>query len=159
MKTVSYQSGSDPDFWGRALVRLGMDTCTIEIGLLRKKPCGHNAVARCLNCDQPLCTEHSIAQLSEAGHKTGKYMCKECDTAAKEHAKTMAGVARTQEARKLAALDKQAREVAAAPPAPPKKPPASVPTQPPAAAEEKSKEPETLEFTPSKKEEPGNKPG
>lgn len=145
----------------------GMDTCTIETGLLRKKPCGHTAVARCLNCDQPLCVEHSVAQLSEAGHKTGKFLCHECAAAAKEHAKTMAAVARAQEAKKLAALDKAAREVAAAPAAP-KKPPASTPAQAPAppAAAEKPKEPDVLEFTPKdgkltytkKEDEPGDKP-
>ena len=144
-----------------------MDTCTIETGLLRKHPCGHHAVARCLNCDQPLCVEHAVAQLSEAGHKTGKSMCHECVVAAKEHAKSMAGVARAQEAKKLAALDKAAREVAAAPAAP-KKPVPSPTTQAPAqpAAAEPPKEPDTLEFTPkdgkltytTKKVEPGYKP-
>ena len=144
-----------------------MDTCTIEVGLLRKHPCGHAAVARCLNCDQPLCVEHSVAQLTEAGHRTGKFMCHECDAAAKEHAKTMAAVARAQEAKKLAALDKAAREQAAAPAAP-KKPAASPPPAPaqPAAAEQ-PKEPDALEFTPKdgklsyttrKKDEPGHKP-
>jgi hypothetical protein len=143
-----------------------MSTCTIETGLLRKKPCGHVAVARCLNCDQPLCVEHSVAQLSDTGHKTGKFMCHECDVAAKEHAKTMAAVARAQEAKKLAALDKAAREVAAAPSAP-KKPPVSTPHAPaePAPAEQ-PKEPEALEFTPKdgklsytrKEDKPGYKP-
>jgi len=143
-----------------------MKTCMIEVGLLRKKPCGHPAVAMCLNCDQPLCVEHSVAQLSDTGHKTGKFMCHECDVAAKEHAKTMAAVVRAQEAKKLAALDKAAREVAAAPAAP-KKPAASIPHVPvqPAPAEQ-PKEPEALEFTPkdgklsytTKKEDPGYKP-
>ena len=143
-----------------------MSTCTIETGLLRKKPCGHAAVARCLNCDQPLCIEHSVAQLSDTGHKTGKVMCHECAEAAKEHAKSMAAVARAQEAKKLAALDKAAREVAAAPAAP-KKPAVSAPHAPaqPAPAEQ-PKEPEALEFTPkdgklsytTKKEDPGFKP-
>jgi hypothetical protein len=125
-----------------------MNTCSIEVGLFSKKPCGHAAVAMCLNCDQPLCIEHAVAQLSEAGHKTGKFMCQECAAAAKEHAKSMAGVARAQEAKKLAALDKAAREVAAAPAAP-KKPAASPPQAPaqPAAAEQ-PKEPDALEFTP-----------
>jgi hypothetical protein len=147
-----------------------MDSCTIQTGLLRKKPCGHAAVARCLNCDQPLCVEHAVAQLSEAGHKTGKFMCKECDAAAKEHARIMAGVARAQEAKKLAALEKAAREVAAASAAPKKPPPAPAqapaPAPAPAEAEAKSKEPEALEFTPKdgkltyekKKDESGYKP-
>lgn len=143
-----------------------METCTIETGLLRKHPCGHTAVAGCMNCDQPLCVEHSVAQLTEGGKRTGKFMCHECDAAAKEHAKTMAAVARAHEAKKLAALDKAAREQAAAPPAP-KKPADSTshaPAQP--APEEKPKEPDVLEFTPkdgklsytSKKEGPGYKP-
>jgi len=125
-----------------------MKTCTIEVGLLRKKPCGHPAVAMCLNCDQSLCVEHSVAQLSDTGHKTGKFMCHECAAAAKEYAKNMAAVARAQEAKKLAALDKAAREHAAAPAAP-KKPADSTPHAPaqPAPAEQ-PKEPAALEFTP-----------
>jgi|CXWL01.1.fsa_nt_gi hypothetical protein len=143
-----------------------MQTCTIEVGLLRKHPCGKAGVAHCLNCDQPLCVEHSVAQLSESGARTGKSMCHECTAAAKEHAKSMAGVARAQEAKKLAALDKQAREVAAAPAAPPKKPatPAAPAAQP--ATPEAPKAPEVFEFTPKdgnlgytrKKDDPGFKP-
>ena len=143
-----------------------MNTCAVETGLLRKKPCGHAAVATCLNCGQPLCVEHAVAQLSEAGQKTGKFMCQACVAAAKEHAKSMAGVARSQQVKKLAALDKAAREVAAAPAAP-KKPAAGIPHVPvqPAPADQ-PKEPEALEFTPkdgklsytTKKEDPGYKP-
>jgi hypothetical protein len=125
-----------------------MSTCTIETGLLRKKPCGHAAVAKCSNCDQPLCIEHAIAQLTDAGQKTGKFMCKECVAAAKDHAKSMAAVARAQEAKKLAAIDKTLREQATAPAAA-KKPPASTPSAPaqPAPAEQ-PKEPDALEFNP-----------
>jgi hypothetical protein len=129
-----------------------MSTCTIETGLLRKHPCGKAGVAVCLNCEQHLCLDHAVPQLSESGQRTGKFMCKECTAAAKEHAKVMAGVARNQEAKKAAAFDKMAREVAAAPPAPPKKPvstPAPAPAQP--AAAEAPKPSEALEFTPSKK--------
>ena len=143
-----------------------MNTCTIETGLFNKKPCGHAAVANCLNCDQPLCVEHAVPQLSEGGQRTGKFMCKECVAAAKEHAKSMAGVARSQEAKKLAALEKSARDQIAAPPAPKK--PVGAPPQAPAqpAAAEQPKEPEALEFTPkdgklsytTKKNEPGYKP-
>jgi hypothetical protein len=143
-----------------------MNTCTIETGLLRKKPCGHAAVAKCLNCDQPLCVEHAVAQLTDAGQRTGKFMCQQCVVAAKDHAKSMAAVARTQEAKKFAALDKAAREQAAAPAAP-KKPAASTPEAPaqPAPAEQ-PKEPDALEFTPKdgkigytrKEDEPGYKP-
>ena len=142
-----------------------MTTCTIETGLLRKKPCGHAAVAKCLNCDQPLCVEHAVAQLTDGGQRTGKFMCQECVVAAKDHAKSMAAVARSQEAKKAAALDKAAREVAAAPPAPKK--PAAAPQAPAqSAAAEPPKEPEALEFTPKdgklsytkKKDEPDYKP-
>ena len=125
-----------------------MDSCTVETGLLRKKPCGHAAVARCLNCDQPLCVDHAVAQLTEGGQRTGKFMCQECVAAAKDHAKSMAVVARTQEARKMTAIDKTLREQAAAPP-PPKKPVASAPQAPAQAAPaEKPKESGALEFTP-----------
>ena len=126
-----------------------MDTCTVEVGLLRKKPCGHAAVAHCLNCEQPLCREHALAQLSESGQKTGKFMCKDCEAAAKEYAKSMAAVARSQKAKKLAEIDKSLREQATAPP-PPKKPAAGTapaPAQPEAA--EQPKPSEALEF-PSK---------
>lgn len=138
----------------------------IETGLLRKKPCGHAAVARCLNCDQPLCVEHAVAQLTEAAQRTGKFMCQECVVAAKDHARSMAAVARSQEAKKLAAIDKALREQLAAPPVA-KKPAASTPPAPaqPAPAEQ-PKEPDALEFTPKdgklgytkKEDEPGYKP-
>jgi hypothetical protein len=123
-----------------------MDTCTIEVGLLRKHPCGKAGVAHCLNCEQALCVEHAVAQLTEGGSRTGKYMCKECTAAAKEHAKSMQGVAQMQQARKLAAIDKETRERMANPP-PPKKP-AAAPAAPAAPAAEAAKEPEALEFTP-----------
>ncbi len=125
-----------------------METCSIETGLFRKKPCGHVATTKCLNCDVPLCVDHAVAQLSEAGHRTGKFMCKECVVAAKDQAKSLAAVARSQEARKLAAADKAVREQVAAPVAA-KKPVASphAPVQPAAAA--KPQEPDALEFTPS----------
>jgi len=125
-----------------------MDTCTIEVGLLRKHPCGHAGVAHCLNCEQPLCVEHSVAQVTDSGHRTGKFLCHECTAAAKSHARAMAGVAKSLEAKKLAELDKAARSAAAAPPAPPKKPPASAPAPAKPAEAEKPKEPEALEFTP-----------
>jgi hypothetical protein len=143
-----------------------MNTCMIETGLLRKKPCGHVAIAKCLNCDQPLCIEHAVAQLSEAGHRTGKFMCQVCVVAAKDHAKSMAAVARSQKAKELAAIHKAMIEQAAAPAAA-KKPAASTPHAPaqPAPAEQ-PKEPDVLEFTPkdgklvytTKEDKPGYKP-
>jgi hypothetical protein len=97
-------------------------------------------------------------------------MCQECVAAAKEHAKSMASVARSQEAKKLAALDKALREQLAAPP-PPKKPAAGTPAGTPhapaqPAPAEQPKEPDVLEFTPKdgklgytrKEDEPGHKP-
>jgi hypothetical protein len=61
-----------------------MDTCTVETGLLKKKPCGNPSVTRCANCEQPLCSKHAVAQLKESGLKSGKFMCKDCDTARAE---------------------------------------------------------------------------
>lgn len=58
-----------------------MDTCTIETGLLKKKPCANLSVTRCANCEQPLCSKHAVAQQTEAGKHTGKFMCKDCDAA------------------------------------------------------------------------------
>jgi len=132
-----------------------MDTCTIETGLFRKKPCGHNAVARCLNCDQPLCIDHAVAQLSEAGKKTGKFLCKECADAAKEQAKSLAAVARAQEAKKLAGVEKEMRAQATAAAAP-KKPAAGAPAAAAGAAPAEAPKEDlgALEFTPK-----GGKPG
>ncbi len=64
-----------------------MDTCTVETGLLKKKPCGHAAVTHCLNCEQALCAQHAVPELTEAGKKTGKFVCKECKGALREIAK------------------------------------------------------------------------
>lgn len=63
------------------------DSCTVEVGLLRKHPCGQAAVAKCANCEQPLCTKHAIAQVS-AGRKTGKFLCAQCNAAAKLYDQT-----------------------------------------------------------------------
>jgi predicted sulfurtransferase len=59
-----------------------METCTVETGLLKKKPCGHNAVTHCANCEQPLCKQHAVAQKA-----AGKFMCKECDAARRDYEK------------------------------------------------------------------------
>jgi hypothetical protein len=112
-----------------------METCTVETGLLKKKPCGANGVTHCANCEQPLCRQHAVAQKT-----AGKFMCKECDAARKEFEKNP-------------------------PPAPavkkPAEPPKPAPGAAPAAAKEASKEApaaaktvdhgDALEFTPSKK--------
>ena len=125
-----------------------MDSCAVETGLLRKKPCGHAAVARCLNCEQPLCAQHAVAQLTQAGNKSGKFMCQECIAAQREHDKAMAGVAKSEQEKKLAALAKSY----GAPP-PEKKPAAPAPAAAAAAKDAAAKaeapqEPEALEFTP-----------
>jgi hypothetical protein len=70
-----------------------MDTCTVETGLLKKKPCGKASVTHCLNCEQALCIDHALPELSAAGKKTGKFMCKECSVAAREHDKAVAAAA------------------------------------------------------------------
>jgi hypothetical protein len=59
-----------------------METCTVETGLLKKKPCGHNAVTHCANCEQPLCKQHVVAQKT-----AGKFMCKDCDAARRDFEK------------------------------------------------------------------------
>lgn len=67
-----------------------MEPCTVETGLLRKTPCGQTSVAKCANCEQPLCSKHAIAQLSAAGKKTGTFMCAECAKAHRQHDKLAA---------------------------------------------------------------------
>ena len=91
-----------------------METCTVEIGLLKKKACGEASVTRCANCEQPLCSKHAVPELTGTGRKTGKFLCKDCSLAAREYAKT----------------------VGDAPPAkaPPAAPPSAAPPKPPAAA-------------------------
>lgn len=59
-----------------------METCTVETGLLKKKPCGSNAVTHCANCEQPLCRQHAVPQ-----KPAGKFMCKECDAARRDFEK------------------------------------------------------------------------
>ncbi|HYD55546.1 MAG TPA: hypothetical protein VEB41_01425 [Burkholderiales bacterium] len=126
--------------------------CSVEVGLLRKKPCGHPAVVECSNCQQPLCTQHAVPELSGLGKKTGKFLCQECQAAAKEQAKALAAVARAQEEKKKVELAKSVMQgSAAAPkkPAAPGAPAAGAPATPGAKpAEPAAKEPDALEFTP-----------
>jgi hypothetical protein len=128
-----------------------METCTVETGLLKKKPCGEASVTHCLNCEQPLCVKHAVPELSAAGKKTGKFMCKDCSVATREHDKAVAAVAKP----------KAAGAPAAKPPASPPKAPAAAPAkaapaQKPAAppADEKSG-PNfgAIDFTPGKPDE------
>ncbi|HZM35224.1 MAG TPA: hypothetical protein VFC18_12115 [Burkholderiales bacterium] len=67
-----------------------METCTEEVGFLKKKPCGEAAVTHCANCEQPLCSKHASPEMSATGRKTGKFMCKQCGEAAREYARTEA---------------------------------------------------------------------
>src|SRR5436190_6488791 len=156
-----------------------MDTCTIEVGLLKKKPCGQNAVTKCANCEQPLCAKHATAMMS-GGKKT--MLCAECAKAWKDMGEVPSTSAAAPAAKKPAEAPKAAapahapapKPAAAAPkpaPAAPKpalKPaaaPALKPAAEPAAAKPSSdsgldKKPELsidmtgpLEFTPSKKPE------
>src|SRR5215212_9681887 len=110
-----------------------METCTVETGLLKKKPCGHNAVTHCANCEQPLCKQHAVAQKT-----AGKFMCKECDAARRDFEKNPPP----------AAVAKR--------PAEPPKPAAAAPVakQGPKEAAVEAKPADdggALEFTPSKK--------
>lgn len=112
-----------------------METCTVETGLLKKKPCGKASVTHCLNCEQPLCIDHAVPELSAAGKKTGKFMCKQCSVAAKEHDKAVAAVAAKDPLKK---------------PAPPAAPPKAATPAAPAKKEENSVG--GIDFTPTKKE-------
>lgn len=121
-----------------------MDTCTVETGLLRKAPCGHTAVAKCANCERPLCSKHAIARMN-AGKKTGIFMCAECDAANRAYEKAAARA--PQAAPKPAASKPPAPRPAA--PAPAAKAPAAQPAAAPAKPDEDSLG--SIDFTPSKK--------
>ncbi len=126
-----------------------METCTTETGLFRKKPCGHVAVAKCLNCEQSLCVKHAVAQVTDAGNRTGKFLCQECVDAQKVQSESMADVARVKEVKRLAAIENALMKEATAPTAakPPPSRPSPTPAQPAPAVQ--SRESDALEFTPS----------
>ena len=96
-----------------------METCTVETGLLKKKPCAKPSVTHCGNCEQPLCIDHAVPELSAGGKKTGKFMCKECTIAAKEHDKALATIARKEMLKEPAPKAAPAAPAAAAKPAAP----------------------------------------
>ncbi len=96
-----------------------MDTCVVETGLLKKKPCGRPAVTRCLNCEIPLCAEHAVAETSASGARTGKFLCQECKVALKEHEARLAALPKKPAAKPAAPTP------AAEPPAPADKKPDS----------------------------------
>ncbi len=108
-----------------------METCMVETGLLKKKPCGHNAVTHCTNCEQPLCKPHVVAQKT-----AGKFMCKECDAARRDFEKN------TPPAPVKAPVTPAAPNAAAKNPAPNEAPK-------PAPVEARVDDGGALEFTPS----------
>ena len=116
-----------------------MDSCTIETGLLRKKPCGNPAVAHCLNCERSLCKDHAVAQKNEGGHHTGKFLCKECQAAWKDIEKNPPP--------KAAPAAKKPADAAHPPAAKPPEPKKAEPQAKPA-------ESGAIEFTPSKPQPP-----
>src|SRR5919201_3575501 len=63
-----------------------METCTVETGLLKKKPCGEKATAKCANCEQPLCAKHATPRMS-GGKRT--ILCPECARAWKQSEKVV----------------------------------------------------------------------
>ena len=125
-----------------------MDTCTVETGLLRKKPCGEKATTKCANCEQSLCAKHAVPRMS-AGKKT--FLCPECAKAWKQQEKTVGELPPTP----ASALPSQAEKK------PADKPAAHAPSAATAKAPAPEKKPEPppiehsgpLEFTPSKKPE------
>ena len=120
-----------------------MEPCTVETGLLRKTACGQTAVAKCANCEQPLCSKHAIPQLSAAGKKTGAFMCAECEKAHRQHEKLAARSAPPARAPQAAA--KPAATLKAATPAAPATAKPAAPAKP---AEDSDG---GIDFTPSKK--------
>ncbi len=127
------------------------ETCTIETGLLKKKPCGQSAVTKCANCEQPLCAKHATSMMS-GGKKT--MLCGECAKAWKEQAKTMGDLPATPAAKKPPEAPKPAApKPAAAAPASQRPAAAAAPKpKPPAKKPEPSiDDTGALEFTPSKK--------
>ena len=124
------------------------ETCTVETGLLKKKPCGQPAVSKCANCEQSLCAKHRVPQLS-AGKKTSGFLCPECARAWRESEKTIGELPPTP----ASALPPAEKKPVVPPPKPTAKPapaPAAAKKPEPPPPPEKSG---PLEFTPSKKPE------
>jgi hypothetical protein len=142
-----------------------METCTVETGLLKKKPCGQPSTTHCANCEQALCAKHAIAQLKPNGLKSGKFMCKECDAARKQFEKDVPPAPppeekKPAEAAKAAAPAAAAQKPAAAAPAQKAAAPAAKAAAPAAKPEEKKPDLDDsgpLEFTPSKPKAPEEK--
>lgn len=115
-----------------------METCIVETGLLRKKPCGQTSVTKCANCEIPLCAQHAVAQLSAAQKKTGAFLCKECDEARRQFEKNQTAVV---------------KQAAAKPPAPAAKAPAPAkpPDKPAEGGGAGESIPDTIEYRPEPK--------
>ena len=134
-----------------------MDTCAVEVGMLKKKPCGQAAAAKCANCEMAICAKHAVRQTG------GKFMCAECSKAQRAFEKNVGNSAPVAAAPKAAAPAAKAPAPAAKPapaatPAPSAKPAPAAPAaaQPaakpaPATKEFKLEETGPIEFTPTKK--------
>lgn len=137
-----------------------MDTCAIETGLLKKKPCGEKAITKCANCEIALCAKHQVSRMS-GGKKV--FLCQECSRAWKESDKLgeipSAPAAGAKPGEKPAAPAPAPKPAAVAPkPAAAAPKPAAAAPKPAAAAPAKKEEKKPdhdddapLEFTPTKK--------
>ena len=56
--------------------------CATLTGRIRSKTCGRAAVAKCGNCEQPVCITHAVRE--KAVRKAGGFVCPECVRAWKE---------------------------------------------------------------------------
>jgi hypothetical protein len=131
---------------------MSAETCTVETGLLKKKPCGQPAVSKCANCEQSICAKHRVPQVT-GGKKSGGFLCPECARAWRESEKTVGELPPTP----ASALPPAEKKPAPPPPAPTPKPAAKPPPAPAAATKPTPPPPPEdsgpLEFTPSKKPE------
>ncbi|HEY3075831.1 MAG TPA: hypothetical protein VGJ74_11715 [Burkholderiales bacterium] len=122
-----------------------MDLCTVETGLLKKKPCGEQAVTKCGNCEQPLCKRHAVPQASAGQRKPGGFLCPECAKAWKAQEKAMGPIGESSGAASPAPAAKKPAEQTKAPAAA-KAAPAEKKTEPPPIEHSGP-----LEFTPEPK--------
>ena len=128
-----------------------MDTCAAEVGLLKKHPCGQNAVAKCANCEMSLCTKHAVPLLDASKRRTGKFMCAECERANRtvDTTPTPAPKPAAAPAAKPAAPAAPAAAAKATGPAAKAPAPAAKTPQPAAKPHDSADDP--LEFNPTKK--------
>jgi hypothetical protein len=125
-----------------------VEPCAIETGLLRKTACGHTSVAKCDNCEIPLCSKHAIAQLSPTGSKTGKFLCGDCNAAQRQYEKTQ--TARAAQAAMKPPPEKPRTAPGGSAPAKPAAPAAAAPAKPEAPPPEEHSD-GSIDFTPGKK--------